>query len=422
LLGGHRSVVPIGLQRRGQSPFFSRAYGGYTDEQMAFAEDCRALIPGSRICDPMSGQAFALGCLAWRGLHVFLADLNPALLALATLRDPRLFDRRKHLRTSLLSTVARAVRGAKHASMGNIVSGWLDDSLQEQLRNLGALTGARSKRSSALSLLENDRCRFACGISVLAARKLCSFGTTDNLTWLRPGGLVREISIASALEEGLTAWEAFVETMSQDLPRARLDGSIDLVGGDVLNLDGGGYRYDCVITSPPYANRLDYTRMWGPETSVAEAFLGCDLGNLQKLQIGSNIVRGQQHALERLPRPIEAALRNIADDSAPYSRTYYEPFFRNYALQLQSALRRMGTLVRPGGLLLVFVRDTVRRDFVVPTGDLVRAVVAQDKTFRLFKKAEISVRSHIGLRQQRYRSALHGIAQREHFLAFRKRA
>src|SRR6185295_2367026 len=83
--------------RRVASPFFARAYGGFTKEQESFYLRHIGVPNGKRFLDPMSGQGYNLSTLAWRGGEVWLGDLNPAPLHLAMLRDPELAVRHREL-------------------------------------------------------------------------------------------------------------------------------------------------------------------------------------------------------------------------------------------------------------------------------------------------------------------------------------
>src|SRR4051812_39032882 len=80
------------------APFFSRAYGGYSKAQALFLAEILPECRGVTIADPMSGQGLLVSAWAHKGARVFLADINPGPLALATLRAPNLIYRReRHL-------------------------------------------------------------------------------------------------------------------------------------------------------------------------------------------------------------------------------------------------------------------------------------------------------------------------------------
>ena len=82
------------------SPFYSRNYGGLSPVQVDFLEPY-VKNRRARILDPMSGQAHFLSQLTWAGGHVYIGDINPGPLLLATLRDPRVISRAAGLKNWL---------------------------------------------------------------------------------------------------------------------------------------------------------------------------------------------------------------------------------------------------------------------------------------------------------------------------------
>jgi hypothetical protein len=78
------------------SPFYSRAYGGYTAEQERFYLD-HIPVDAATILDPMAGQGFPLANLAYHGQNVWLGDINPALCLLSSLRSPKMAKSRDAL-------------------------------------------------------------------------------------------------------------------------------------------------------------------------------------------------------------------------------------------------------------------------------------------------------------------------------------
>jgi hypothetical protein len=176
------------------------------------------------------------------------------------------------------------------------------------------------------------------------------------------------------------------------------------------------------ITSPPYANRLDYTRMWGPESEVAAAMWDANVSDIQLRQIGSNVVRGtaaNDQDKNHFPKEVADALAAIKDDNDYASESYYYPFFRNYAMALMEAFRKLPLRVKSNGTIVVFVRDTVRKDALFPTGQLVERVL-HEAGFRTVGKDRRIVKRHVGLRRSGAARGLYGVGQQEWWLAFRQ--
>jgi hypothetical protein len=181
---------------------------------------------------------------------------------------------------------------------------------------------------------------------------------------------------------------------------------------------------DAIVTSPPYANRLDYTRMWAPETEVLAAMSGQDPGTIKEDQIGSTVVAGQDGVNgeeTRLPKIVRIALDEIRKDPTEFSESYYYPFFRNYAVSLDRSLRTTASRLESGGTLIIFVRDTVRKDVLFPTGELVSEVLTGKSVgLRRVDQERRVIKSHIGFLRKASSRGFYGLAQQEWWIVFRK--
>jgi hypothetical protein len=194
-----------------------------------------------------------------------------------------------------------------------------------------------------------------------------------------------------------------------------------------MDVESGAFgscpKPDCIVTSPPYANRLDYTRMWAPELEVVSAMYGVDCRGLKAKALGTTVVHGKIINADEeigLPKVVRASLKAIRDDRhSKASDSYYYPFFRNYAVGLALGLRCMAKHLHRRGKLLVFVRDTARKDVLFPTGALVRGVLRSSGLSEIDSVRKV-IREHIGLRRRASTKGLYGLAQQEWWLAFQK--
>jgi len=267
--------------------------------------------------------------------------------------------------------------------------------------------------------------RFAACLPVLAARSLTCFRASDNITWLKKGGLMRQTSIYEPIMRALDLWCRFAEETNFTKYGKRALGAISVCRMNAEEgLFGGSPRADMIITSPPYANRLDYTRMWAPELEVISAMWEGNSSEIKAMQIGSTVVEGKTVSSKeeaRLPKPIRQALVDIrSDPDWKASESYYYPFFRNYAVSMMRSLNQIASKLRPGGILVMFVRDTVRKDVMFPTAELIRSVLVSGLKMKVLDKEKRVVRTHVGLLRKSSPSGMYGLAQLEWWLAFRK--
>lgn len=410
------------------SPFFSRAYGGFTKHQEEFFRCLLGNPHGKTILDPMAGQAFALSALATDGASVWVGDIDPAPLLLAFLRDPAIMSRAPDYNEwfrSVITTVARRRRPRRKAA--KFCDGWVSPEIGRDLSDLAELLGLGMfsnpfNPKSDFWTADDDRLRFAAAITVLAARDLACFRATDNLTWLKPGGLSRHSRAIEPLRGALRSWMSYAAAAKVAGNGRVLSRLMDVAKGDVSDSPKASW----IITSPPYANRLDYSRLWGPELNILGTMCRSSPDKIKAAQIGSTVVEGTS-ASEKdtglLPSQVQEVLNEIRHDHSEYSEIYYYPFFRNYANSIHAALVHMSRRLRPGGKLIVFVRDTVRKDVLFPTGDLVRQVLRSPECGLDERNVEKRViRSHIGFLRKASTRGVYGLAQQEWWIVFEKPA
>lgn len=395
-------------------PFFQRAYAGFTSGQQLFYEEM--LEPGQRLLDPMGGQAFALSQAASDGRTVSVGDINMAPLLLAQLRSPEVCAEAKDHARWLRSVIAELPVSTEGGGPLDYCDDWLPKSVESEVIEFSRLVGvpAGAPRTIGLCAL-SVRQRVALGMAVFCARELACFRASDNVTWTKPGGLVRRPHIAPVLLDAVDEWLEFAAK------QAGRRGVVDPFQANAAELPESIGDADLVVTSPPYANRLDYGRMWGPEVAILSAVQQLCVWSADSA-IGTNVVRGWQTPdMEHsdLPDTVLSALRSISADSAPYSATYYYPFFARYAIALNASIRQSSARVRAGGRMIVFVRDTTRRDTLFPTADIVRHA-AVETGLQPEKESHTIVRRHIGLRRRNAPASVHGLAQREWTLVFKR--
>jgi hypothetical protein len=408
------------------SPFYSRAYAGYTLEQEQFYLSQLGAAKWKIVLDPMAGQGFLLAKLALSGAEVWLGDINPALCLLASLRDPAMIRRYKELRTWVEEVIRELPCSRDEGPPAEYVNEWLAPSIRGELQDYRELFGLTASpfNVSKRFLHQSLRTRFAAALPLLAARDIVCSRSSDNRTWTKPGGLQREMHIVGPISTALNLWAHYAQTLiDTDYSNSNL-GRLFTSRMDAANGHfGDAPRADAIITSPPYANRLDYSRMWAPELEIAAAIWSGDTRLIKAGQIGSNVIRGISTNKEdeaRLPKGILEVLMAIRNDAESYAaKRYYYPFFRNYAVSLARAVTRLSGQTREDGTLVVFVRDTVRKDILFPTGLLVEQILAQ-AGFRSLRKERQIVRRHVGLLRRGSSNGLYGLAQQEWWLSFRR--
>lgn len=417
-------------QIHADTPFYSRNYGGFSKDQWAFFRNNSGPLKGKKVLDPMAGQAFYLSQLAWEGCDVTVGDINPAPLLLASLRAPEIVRQAEVLKRKITKSLS-AMKAAKRAYAGAFTycDDWLAPATKEDISRYATLWDLTHLSLTSKSLFWESpaEVRFAAALPVLAARDLTCFRSSGNFTWLKQGGLQRDQTFYGAVVRALDRWGEYAQKQSDASNSANLIGSLSAAWMDAertaLPVPPNS---DIVVTSPAYANRLDYTSLWAPELAIVTEIFGIDSTLIKANQIGTTVVRGKTWPpkdFELLPPLIKNALTEIQHDADNIaSESYYYPFFVNYAVAMMHMLENIERAVRKGGKMFFFVRDTVRKDTIFPTGKLIENVLRR-LGWRRFVIEKKLVRHHIGMKRRSARSGIYGLAQTEWWLGFeRKRA
>ena len=410
------------------SPFYSRTYGGYTRQQIEFIKDVVGCVKGKTILDPMAGQAFVISTWPFEGANVWIGDIDPSMLFLASMRKPSIIANRHDFADSLKKKLTKVNRKKRNCNSLRYFDSWIASSIAKDLSDLASLMEiglfANPYDYSPEFWDDNDLTIFEIGIVLLAARELTCYRTTDNRTWLRPGGRMKEIRIRPAILRALEKWLAFAEGVAEDHADNLRPGRFN---AQRMNAAAGEFssapRPTTIVTSPPYANRLEYTKMWGPETEVLAAICSKSTDQIRRNQIGTTLVKEQSLrdlGLANLPKKTKKVLEKIRTDTAKYSESYYYPFFQMYAQSMASATRHMAEKLRKKGKLIVIVRDTVRKDQLFSTSEMVSEIVQREYGFSEIECTQKIVKGHVGQLRKNSVSGVYGLAQQEWWLSFRK--
>lgn len=150
-------------------------------------------------------------------------------------------------------------------------------------------------------------------------------------------------------------------------------GNSRIVAGDARALPFEGCSADLIVTSPPYANALDYMRAH----KFSLAWLGDPIPALTKLRgqyIGAESGGGQSMPASesQLPASVEAVVGRIADLDAPKSRV-----LRRYFVDMAAAIGEMARVLRAGAAAVIVVGPSTMRGTLVPTHDCLADLASQ---------------------------------------------
>lgn len=336
--------------------------------------------PGDTVLDPMCGSGITL-LEGWQaGRSVIGVDLDP------------LARRQSYARTSALD--AQAVRSAGHgilrraadlyAGIGDpadplaVVRNGMDDATREFLdywffpetqQELAALILAiRAEPDADLrNLLEVV-------FSSTIVTKSGGVSRARDLAHTRPHRVAdktprRPIRVFANLVG--RASDAYAAVNPDALGESRI------VDGDARDLPLPADSVDLIVTSPPYANALDYMRAH----KFSLAWLGDPIPSLTDLRaqyIGSESIgkeyggkRAAQSAPAELPAPVQGVVDQLAVKDAAKSRV-----LRRYFVDMHVAIGEMARVLRRGAAAIIVVGPSTMRGILIPTHQCLADIAA----------------------------------------------
>lgn len=149
-------------------------------------------------------------------------------------------------------------------------------------------------------------------------------------------------------------------------------GDCRIVDGDARSLPLPDCSVDLMVTSPPYANALDYMRAH----KFSLAWLGDAIPSLTKLRreyIGSESAGSQAaSSVNPLPAKVEAVVESVAEADATKSRV-----LGRYFGDMSAAISEMQRVLRPGSATIIVVGASTMRGILVPTHECLADLTTQ---------------------------------------------
>ena len=313
------------------------------------------------LLDPMAGTAPLIPFVEFIGSTGYFNDLNTLHLFVNRARTVAAYKAFNAVGPdSLLQALMKAT-----ASLSRLqrrpTDKWIDE--QTLPRLLAAWHRLADFQPSPTYLLR--------ALFLLSIRSFASYTTSSNPTWLKPGGLRSGAPRREVFNRALSKLQRYYSA-AQRYYFPAYENQTSAKGGRVVlsNVDAASYRtktpVDIIVTSPPFCNRVDWRRLYGPEGYFLEA-----LGLCPKHEyLGTTAVRGYDDSESRL-----LALTDISPYLGRFlievrktqihgerSSDYYVKYFVRYFDGLFTAFdQAISNLRRGHGRFLFVVQDNAHR-------------------------------------------------------------
>ena len=186
----------------------------------------------------------------------------------------------------------------------------------------------------------------------------------------------------------------------EPLKRSYGGGYLELITGSSLELMRNlpEARFDMVITSPPYANRYDYTRTYALELAwlgyeqddflaLRQRMLSATVENRSKRELLKDIYRGDSELLNDAFRmydeqaAIHEALNILREHIDELGNRQVIRLIEGYFLEMAVIVAELGRVLRPGGVVIM-VNDNVQYHGEEIPVDMVLSDFAERSGFR----------------------------------------
>ena len=336
--------------------------------------------PGDTVLDPMCGSGITLleGWLA--GRNVIGVDLDPLARRQSAARTTALDSQAvRAAGNAALERAADLHAGSSHpADPLRFVRGAMDDATRKFLDywffpdtqwELAALTLAiRAEPEPGLrNLLEVI-------FSSTIVTKSGGVSRARDLAHTRPHR-VSDKQPRSALRQFETLLNRAAHAYAA-IDAAQV-GESAVIAGDSRRLPLQADSVDLIVTSPPYANALDYMRAhkfslaWLGEpipelTGLRARYIGSESAG-RRMETGS----AGRPVVADLPSPVQAVVDQLAAKDAPKSRV-----LARYFGDMAAAIGEMARVLRPASAAIIVVGPSVMRGLPIPTHQCLADVAA----------------------------------------------
>ncbi|MEV6630082.1 hypothetical protein AB0M54_04945 [Actinoplanes sp. NPDC051470] len=304
----------------------------------------RQLPSGSMLLDPMCGSGTVLRAAVEAGLNAVGRDIDPLAVLMAKVwTAPLSTERVIHDSEVVIERSSKVLTGRRVSDS----LPWIDDETEDfirfwfapnQIEQLTRISWTLWKSRSS----SRDALRLALSRIIVTKDKGASLAR--DVSHSRPH------KVADASDFDVVAnFRRSVREVCRRMSTESLHGSADVKRGDSRDLpDIASASVDCIITSPPYLNALDYLR--GHRLSLV--WLGLAVSEARDIRAASI---GTERGLADLTVD-DACYLSTEDGTELPSRI--RGFIRRYLRDSVSVSEEMNRVLRPGGRVVLVVGNS----------------------------------------------------------------
>ncbi|MDR1973541.1 MAG: hypothetical protein LBQ31_02585 [Bacteroidales bacterium] len=339
----------------------SRAFASFKEEELniIYSDISQYLSTNDIIFDPMSGCGGGMVYFGRKGYRTINIELNPPSYYWQILINPK--------NTQAIIEIINELRKTKN-TFPNIKEAFsLSDNLFSEvaIKHIKALfelilDNSKDNKSLATALLLPFVSRFANYVK-----------SPTNITHFKQGGLCSY----SGWKQDFDSYLEFLSNrLSNDLISYKQKEHFNMMA-DILQVKLSK-KYRFFVTSPPYPNYRDYSKLFKIENFVLDNIILKNKTDFE-MMIGSNNVSGKtfgeihsekanKFVSELLIKADKLKAKN--KKSCSDIKTYYYPYFAQYFYNIQEAYIKLDSMLTDNAIGYIVVNDNITRDIIVPVG------------------------------------------------------
>jgi hypothetical protein len=336
----------------------NRAFASFKNDELEIihSEIRKFIQPGDWIFDPMSGYGGGMSYFGARGYKTFNVEINPPAYYWQVLINPI-------NRVIVLNSIEFLIINKE------ILPAFPDQfSFSDTLFTSQALTHINNLYNYIFTVV-TDKVITISLLLPFVARFANYQRSSKNLTHFIEGGLCSFQSWRADFYEYLSSVKEllseshFIEKEHVNKLESILDFNDNL-------------KFDFFVTSPPYPNYRDYSKLFKIENWVLDNLLIESKTNFHQM-IGSNNVSGKKFG-EILSPNANSFLKQLLEKSTKLSKkqksdiqVYYYPYFALYFYTLQEAYLKVANFLTSKAIGYIVVNDNITRDIQIPVGKVI---------------------------------------------------
>ena len=191
--------------------------------------------------------------------------------------------------------------------------------------------------------------------------------SVTNITHFKQGGLCSFGGWENDFEDYLLGLkELLSKTVENELEHINIQSNI-------FDFDIKNNIFDFFVTSPPYPNYRDYSKLFKMENWIIDNLFNPNKTNFNQM-IGSNNVSGKKYGIiesetaNKFLNELLEKSKKLAKKSRYDVEIYYHPYFSLYFYDIQEAYKKLNTMLTNKAIGYIVVNDNITRDISVPVG------------------------------------------------------